>query len=254
VRIGLGTYAYFWRKEHWGIADMLRATAERGIRLFQICDDERVAALDVAGLRGLRALADDLGIALELGTRGVDPVHLTRYLDLAGALDAPLVRSMVPRDGGAAGAEPLLRAVLPAFEDGGVALALETYEQLPTRDLVALVETIASPALGICLDPANCVAALEDPADVIATCAPYVRDIHVKDAAFSRRDGWVGFTYSGAPAGTGQIPLDAVIAVAPDAARIVEHWLPWQGDAATTASLEEDWTTATLDYLKEHSP
>ena len=254
MSIGLGSYAFFWRKEQWGIADMLRATAERGVRLFQICDDERVAELGDAGLRELRALADDLDIALELGTRGVDPEHLGRYLDLARALDAPLVRSMVPRDVGAAGAEPLLRTMLPSYADAGVTLALETYEQLPTRDLVGLVETIGSPALGICLDPANCVAALESPHDVIGMCAPYVRDIHVKDAAFSRRDGWVGFTYSGARAGTGQIDLPAVLALAPDAARIVEHWLPWQGDAETTASLEEDWTTAALDYLKEHTP
>lgn len=252
TRIGLGSYAYFWRKELWSITDMLRATAERGIRLFQICDDERVAALDDARLRELRALADDLGMELELGTRGVDPAHLARYLELARALRAPLVRSMVPGAAGAAGAEPLLRAALPAYEDAGVTLALETYEQLPTRELVGLVETIASPALGICLDPANCVAALEPPAEVIAACAAHVRDIHVKDAAFHRRDGWVGFTYSGAVAGTGQVPLEAVLAVAPEAARIVEHWLPWQGDAAITASLEEDWTTATLTYLKEH--
>lgn len=255
MRVGLGSYAYYWRKAELGIADMLRRTAERGVGLFQICDDERVAAMDGGQLHDLRGLADDLGLELELGTRGVEPAHLARYLELAAALRAPLVRSMVPRG---VEAEALLRRALPRYEDAGVTLALETYEQLPTRELVALVETIASPALGICLDPANCVAAFEHPRDVIALTAPYVRDIHVKDAAFSRRDGWVGFTYAGAVAGTGQIPLDAVLAVAPDAARIVEHWLPWQGDPETTASVEEDWTTATLGYLsaatvKEHS-
>jgi sugar phosphate isomerase/epimerase len=250
VRIGLGTYAYFWRKVDLGIADMLRATAARGVGLFQICDDERVAGFAAPALADLRLFADDLRMELELGTRGVEPAHLRRYLDLAVALRAPLVRSMVPRG---VAAEPLLRAALPAYEAAGVTLALETYEQLPTRELVALVETIASPALGICLDPANCVAALEDPSEVIAMCAPYVRDIHVKDAAFSRRDGWVGFTYAGARAGTGQIPLEEVLAVAPGAARIVEHWVPWQDDLAATAALEEEWTSATLDYLKEHT-
>jgi sugar phosphate isomerase/epimerase len=255
ARVGLGTYAFFWQRSDRApqpltIDDMLRRTAERGIGLFQICDDERVAELTDGGLRDLRTLAGDLGLALELGTRGVDPGRLSRYLELARALDAPLVRSMVPRG---ADAEAALRAALPAYEDAGVTLALETYEQLPTRELVALVETIASPSLGICLDPANCVAALESPADVIAMCAPYVRDIHVKDAAFARRDGWVGFTFSGAPAGTGQIDLPAVLAVAPGAARIVEHWLPWQGDPETTIAREEEWTTATLRYLEEHA-
>ncbi len=34
-------------------------------------------------------------MALELGTRGVRPEHLDRYLDLAQALDVTLVRSMI---------------------------------------------------------------------------------------------------------------------------------------------------------------
>jgi 3-oxoisoapionate decarboxylase len=255
-RIGLGTYAYFWQHsarapQPLTLADMLLRTKARGVELFQICDYAPLDGMTEPEVREVRAVADDLGIALELGTRGVAPAHLAAYLGLAGLLGAPLVRSMVPRD--AADPERDLRAALPAYEEAGVTLALETYEQLPTRDLVNLVATIDSPSLGICLDPANCVAALENPRDVIRMCAPYVRDIHVKDAAFTRRDGWVGFTYSGAAAGTGQIDLSAVLAVAPDAARIVEHWLPWQDDFETTAAAEEQWTTATLTYLKEHS-
>lgn len=61
---------------------------------------------------------------------------------------------------------------MPAYESAGVSLALETYEQLSSRDLVTLVEAVGSPNLGICLDPANCVAALEHPKAVIDRCAP----------------------------------------------------------------------------------
>ena len=74
---------------------------------------------------------------------------------------------------------------------------------MPTADLVALVERVGSERLGICLDPANAVAGLELPQDVVERCAPLTRNIHVKDFAFARQDGWVGFTYGGAPLGEG---------------------------------------------------
>ena len=100
-------------------------------------------------------------------------------------------------------AEQQLRAALPAYEAAGVTLALETYEQVATADLVGLVERSAAAQLGICLDPGNVVARLERPRDAVELAAPLVANVHVKDFAFARQDGWVGFTYSGAPMGTG---------------------------------------------------
>ena len=66
--------------------------------------------------------------------------------------------------------------------------------------LVGIVDAVDSPNLGICLDPANCVAALELPRDTIELTAPRVANIHVKDFAFTRQDGWVGFTLVGCTA------------------------------------------------------
>ena len=97
----------------------------------------------------------------------------------------------------------MLRQIIPAYEQAGVTLALETYEQVPVATLVDIVEQVDSPTLGICLDPGNCVAALELPTDTIARTAPYVRNLHVKDFAFTRKDGWVGFTFAGCPLGEG---------------------------------------------------
>ena len=62
-----------------------------------------------------------------------------------------------------------------------------------------------------------------------------MRNLHVKDFAFTRQDGWVGFTYAGAPLGEGLLDYDHMRrAVRPDERginQIIEHWLPWQGDA-----------------------
>jgi len=32
--------------------------------------------------------------------------------------------------------------------------------------------------------------------------------------------------------------------------QVIEHWLPWQGDSATTITLEDEWTLHSLHYLR----
>ena len=32
--------------------------------------------------------------------------------------------------------------------------------------------------------------------------------------------------------------------------QIIEHWLPWQGDSATTISTEDQWNLHNLSYLR----
>ncbi|MFJ9424819.1 sugar phosphate isomerase/epimerase family protein [Streptomyces sp. NPDC101249] len=261
---GISTYAYFWRisaraPRPMSLTDMLRDTASLGGQVFQICDYPDIESYDRARLADLRATARDLGLALELGTRGVRPEHLRRYLDLAGELDVTLVRSMLntaDHRPGTDEATALLKETVPAYADAGVTLGLETYEQVSTDDLLAVVRGVGSEHLGVVLDPGNSVARLERPVDVVAATAPHVVNIHVKDFSFTRRDGWVGFTYAGCPLGEGLLDRDGMIAAVREARpdrgvnQIVEHWLPWQDDGFdTTARLEHQWTQHSIDTL-----
>ena len=151
-------------------------------------------------------------------------------------------------------AEALLKESMPAFEASGVTVALETYEQLSSTDLVALVEAVGSKSLGICLDPANCVANLEHPIAVIDRCAPYVANLHVKDFAFTRRGGWVGFTLEGTKLGDGLLPYDYMISkVNPEARginQVVEPWLTWQDDYEQTRRIENEWNAHNLARMR----
>lgn len=255
--IGLGTYAFFWQHsdrvpEPLSLTGAFEATREAGVELFQICDFAPLEAMSDAQVREAAAAARALGLRIQLGTRGIDPERLTRFLHLADLFDARLVRSMITVS--PATAIDQLRAALPAYEAAGVTLALETYEQIATDTLVELVERLDSPALGICLDPANVVARLENPRDCVERAASATRNVHVKDFAFARQDGWVGFTYSGTAMGTGLHDYPHLQARVRPRERgideIVEHWLPWQGDAESTIRLEREWTRITLEYLR----
>ncbi|HEX7351429.1 sugar phosphate isomerase/epimerase family protein [Brachybacterium sp.] len=263
MKIGIGTYALFWEfsdrnPEPLGIAGMIDRAAQLGCDVFQICDDPRIEELDAHALRELRERAEILGLDLELGTRTIGRDHLARYLDIAETLGARTLRTMIQTheiDAGPESAVTELRATVPRVESGDITLALETYEQVPTATLRGIVDALDSPRVGICLDPANCVSALEHPKDVVESCADRTVNLHVKDFAFARQEGWVGFTYSGAPLGEGLLDLDhelgAVYADGRSPSAIVEHWLPWQGDLSTTLAEERAWTDRTLAALRD---
>lgn len=259
--IGLGTYAFFWQhSEGLSLVDAFRATRDLGVDLFQICDFEPLERMTDAELAEAAAAARDLGLTIELGTKGIEPERLVRFLELARTFDATLVRSMLYGPDSRPTLDQAvewLRAAMAAYEASGVVLALETYEQVATADLVSVVERVESSSLGICLDPANVTARLELPRDAVTLTAPYVKNVHVKDFAFARQPGWVGFTYSGATMGDGLHDYAHLLETVRPRERgvneIVEHWLPWQGDAETTIQTEREWTRTTLEYLRSMS-
>ena len=262
MALGIGTYALFWEwseavERPLDLAGMLERAGDLGCGVFQVCDYPPIETMSADQLEDVRQQASDLGLALELGTRGTRPDHLNGYLDIAEALGVRLLRSMVRVGPG----EPTLdeslaavRGLLPRLHEDGVSLALETYEQLPSARLVRFVADVDDPRVGICLDPANCVAGLELPGDVIDRCAPYTLNLHVKDFAFTRRDGWVGFTLAGAAMGEGLLDLGAELSAVRPLERgismIVEHWLTWQGNPRTTVAMERRWTRQTLARVR----
>jgi 3-oxoisoapionate decarboxylase len=261
MAIGLSTYAFFWRSSAaaprpLGLREMLDETASLGANVFQICDYPAIESLPAAELRAVREHAVALGVTLELGTRGIAPERLELYRELAAALDVRFVRSMLrtkDHQPSPAEAVALLQAELPRYRDQGLTLGLETYEQVPTRDLVDVVRAVASPHLGVCLDPGNCVARLETPDYVISEVAPYVVNMHVKDFAFTRAEGWVGFSLTGCLLGQGLLDYDGLIqAVRPDEkgiSQVVEHWLPRSESMEETCRSEQEWTRHSVEFL-----
>ncbi|WP_243232899.1 sugar phosphate isomerase/epimerase [Microbacterium sp. CIAB417] len=263
--IGLGTYAYFWQhsdrvEEPLSLVGALEDTRAQDVSLFQICDYAPLDAMTDAELSDAARAARELGITIELGTKGIVPEHLSRYLRIAEIFEARLIRSMLygpDSRPSLAEAQVWLRSTIRDFESAGVTLALETYEQVPTADLVGVIDRVGSAQLGICLDPANVVAQLENPKACVEQTAALTKNVHVKDFAFARQPGWVGFTYSGAAMGSGLHDYAHLLATVRPRERgineIVEHWLPWQDDAQTTIRTEREWTRLTLEHLRSTS-
>lgn len=263
--IGLSSYAFTWRSSERSprridLFAMIEETADLGAGVLQVCDEPAIEFMEDEDLARLLDHAASREVRLELGTRGISPPHLMRYLDLAQRLESLFVRSMlhVPelRSGNEEAIE-LLKPTTAAFAARGVTLGLETYEQVATSDLVAIVDAVDSPFLGVCLDPANTVAGLEMPDQVIAACAPHVVNVHVKDFMFIRREGWVGFSLVGCALGTGLLPFDEMMAAVaprqPGVNLIVEHWVPPAGNIEETLRIEEEWTRHSVEFIRARS-
>jgi len=265
-RIGISSWTYPWAvgtvpdhlpPEPMSPSTLVRAAAELGVRVLQLADNLPLDELASPDLQRLRQLAQSCGIELQVGTRGVDQHHLLNYLRIAGQLGATLVRSLGGWPGYPAPLSEIQRninAVLPTFMDAGISLALENYEVYSTADLACLVETIANPNFGICLDVTNSFAAWESAEQILDNLASLTINVHLKDFAIERTNYLMGFACVGRPIGQGKLPLELILSRLAKFDRhpdlIVELWPPPQKTLNDTVSMEKAWAAESVRYLR----
>ncbi|MBV8831101.1 MAG: sugar phosphate isomerase/epimerase [Acidobacteriaceae bacterium] len=264
-RIGVGSWTFPWAigtvREHppqrpLTAAMLVRKARELGVRTVQLGDNLPVDQLSAEELHELKGTAAECGIQLEIGTRGVKPSHLFRYLEIARLLGARLVRTMAGWPGAApplAEVENDLREALPKFAQAGVSVGMENYETYSTAELAALIRRVDQPNLGVCLDVSNSLGALESADTILDALLPLTINVHVKDIAVERLPYMMGFAFYGRPAGRGRVPFETIFSRLAGAGRkanaIVELWTPFNGSLEQTLALEESWAKESIAYL-----
>jgi sugar phosphate isomerase/epimerase len=267
MQLGISTYTFTWvigvpgypkPSQPMDAAGLLRQAHAYGVPVVQICDNMPLHNMCREELIGIRDLSAELGIQLEIGTRGVEPEHLRKYMEICRLLHSDFLRIILQKNNAYVSIEEaseLLKQVLPEFEKAKVRIAVENHERHKVAELVSLVKEIDSPWLGICLDTVNSFGALEGPDFVITELAPYTINLHMKDFVIRRLDHMMGFELTGAPAGSGQLNLDYAAAEikkhGKDPNVILELWTPYTGDIETTVQKEKEWADQSIQYLKE---
>ena len=99
-------------------------------------------------------------------------------------------------------AEPLLRK-------RRMRLALENHRDLRLEELGSFVKRISSEFLGACIDPANGLALLESPMEVVEALAPYAFSVHLKDVAVEEYEH--GYRIAEVPLGEGILDLPRIV-------------------------------------------
>ena len=104
-----------------------------------------------------------------------------------------------------------MRSILPYAEDKGVRLAVENHFGITGKpdDLIRVLESVNSPALGLNLDPANFVPCSEDPAEATRILAPYTIYTHMKDCIRDENGPYNGYDF--VDIGAGLVDFTAIL-------------------------------------------
>lgn len=268
--LGLGSYGVGWAVGVAGYepppqpldAHQLLAFAhELDLKLVQIADNLPLHLLSAAEQAALQRKAARLGIAIEVGTRGILPDHLAQYLKIAQAFGSPILRVVVdtpthhptPTE-----VVALLRPFTAQLAEMGITLAIENHDRFKAQVLADIITTLDHPRVGICLDTVNSFGALEGTDVVVKTLAPYVVNLHVKEFVVQRMPHNMGFVVTGAPVGQGMLDIPHIMQQLQAHGRtfnaIIETWLSPAESMAATIAQERDMVRQSVAYMRQWIP
>lgn len=261
MKLGMGTYTYGWAfaepPPSLGLPDLLRRATALGASVVQIADNASPESLSNAALDDLRHQAADAGLELEVGGRGLTTAHLDRFVQVATRLGTRLLRFVI--DAGDYRPDiptvvSLLQQAVPQLRDHGLTLALENHDRLKAAEFAQIVNAVADPCVGICLDTVNSFGALEGPEVVIGCLAPLTVNLHLKDFAIRRVPYQMGFVVEGTCAGEGMLDIPRTVAAIARHGRcqsaILELWTPPETTRAETLRKEESWAERSMARLR----
>lgn len=226
--------------------------------------------LDPAVLAELKAEGDHLGIRIAASLDWLNPLRLDRQTREIALGDGDFARGVARlietgaslgmsqmfftigtlEDRAANWSEQLaavaafVMELKPLLRDLGMRLLVKTHEEITSHEVLRLIETVGPEALGASLDPVNLLVRIEDPMEAARRLAPHIAQVHVDDAIlkFEASNGVRRYL---AAVGQGAIDWPALLALLPDALRIVELH---RGQFAIPA-FDRDWL-AHNDYVK----
>jgi len=241
---------------------LLERAGTLGVHVVQYADNLPLHALEGAELDALLVRARELGVDLEVGTRGIDPDHLATQAELAVRVGSPFVRVVIDRgEDRPDPAEAVRRLALSevVFREAGLLLAVENHDRYTTTELAELVRSLGD-WTGICLDTVNSYAALEAPTTVVSALAPHAINLHVKDFAIERAPDGLGFHLRGRAVGEGLLAVREVLAAVEPSASIrlgahppsavIELWTPPGGSPEEETAREERWAARSVAALR----
>lgn len=269
MKLGIGTYTFAWAigvpgheppqpMTAQGLIDQAHAL---GVHVVQIADNLPLPRLAPAEIAALANRASEVGIDVEVGTRGIKVDHLRTYLDLAVRFDSPILRVVTDTADHQPSEDEIVTTILalvPALEETGVTLAIENHDRFTSKTLVDLLQRIDNEYVGICLDTVNSFGALEGPGRVVETLGPWTVNLHVKDFAITRASHQMGFTVEGRPAGRGRLDVPGLLSrlrsMDRDVNAILELWTPPEPKLADTLAKEQGWAVESVAYLRTLIP
>ncbi len=245
---------------HMDLFSFIDRVSEYGLSGFQI-NPLHLVSRDKDYLKAVRGEAHTRHLFIEHGMLGVAPDDIRRNVEICRTLGATVLRTYIGIDRYSrspeiatelANARDLLVQSVDLLESSGVRLAIENHGDVRSQELVDLVEDIASPSVGICLDVANSLCVLEDPLEAARRMTPFVVSVQFKDYTIAGTP--TGCKIAGTVLGRGVLPLQDLYQLILDEAPVDRLMLeiPLEGEHALKGeAMEAAAIRESIHYCRE---
>lgn len=212
-------FCFHMRDEVWGPDDLLTFAADQGLKgvkcHLHIGGRGALYVLSPERRRSLGARARELGLRWHVEVSSTQERDLARAVAVATDLDAESIRCYPRYSGRVSEILPRVIEDLRRFRREldparRFRLTVEQHEDLTSREMIQLVESVDDPRITLLFDFTNMIVVGERPVDALAVQAPWVTDVHLADTRIlPDRGGWARL---GCRSGTGDIPLARLLA------------------------------------------
>jgi sugar phosphate isomerase/epimerase len=264
MRLGISSYTYGWAvgtregpPSPHSATDLIRRALDLRVGVLQLCDNLPESTWSRTSVEQISELAASSGLSIEVGTRGTDPEHLTRFARIAARLRSPILRLVIdlPHDHpDEAEVVRRITAAAPVFESVGVLIAIENHDRFRSAALRRILAGCGSAPVGICLDTVNSFGAAEGPQAVVDALGPHVVNLHLKDFVVRRLPHLQGFVIEGSPLGQGMLDVTWLLGRLKEFGRdpnaILELWTPPEADLAATVAKEAQGARASVEAAR----
>ncbi len=265
-QFGISSWSYPWAvgvakrpqpEKYLTALGLLEKAKELGVNRVQIADNLPLEKLSESESAVLNSYSETEGIQVEVGTKGIEPDHMLRFLDLALIFNSPVVRTLPAIFGKRIpikDVEKQLCQVLDAYKKAGVVIVLENHEAFTSAEYADMMARVNHPNLKICLDLSNALGAMEGPLYAMELMGPYCGNLHFKDIVIIRSKTLMGFSVEGRPSGQGKLPihwiLDQIQSFNLYPSVIFELWPPFQKTLEETIALEDNWVKQSVEFMR----
>ncbi len=233
MKLGLETesFHYLFQNGKMDIFDFIRKTAELGLDgvMINIIYDKNLdpnwgtlGSDDTEHLEKVRKEIEKYNLYAEIDTKGTDPEHLAKVIDVAHKIGADVIRTYICF--GEYDPEKLEKApgdikqIVQLLKKYRIKLAVENHEEETTDEIIKIIKEVDNYWVGAHCDIGNSMMAWEDPIEAVRKLAPYAFTTHFKDHIIIEEDG--EYKVCGVPAGDGNIDLDECFRILVEESRL----------------------------------
>lgn len=241
-------------------SDFIEKARLLGAECIQIADNHPLDVLDENGLSEIRRLADECGLVVETGMRGLEPEAIMKYIDITSALGSRLLRcvpSISEDDPVTIGdVAAVLKDFLPVLKEKNIVFGVENHDKFTAAEHEELMQELGDEHFGIVLDTTNSLSIEEPIETIIRHTAKYCVCLHLKDYQIHRFNNGRGLQITGQCLGRGRLDIPYVYEEilsrsGRDFNVILESWMTPCATLEGSLAQEEEWVRAGLGLVKD---